>query len=164
MDILNWLYLAKNKFVRTAVSSTKDLMIFGAKVGTSKRGDLYQNYTVPISGIVPLVYNTGTVTQLTSLGTEVTLNTYSGVVKTFYDVTNFIPAGSAVSFRVYNSNVTTASIIHVTLQDGLQIGELLFATLGRVYNGFFDIVLNNASLNDTNGFVNVHFSVINVTI
>ena len=46
MDILNWLYLAKNKFVRTTLSSTKDLMIFGAKVGFSKRGDKYQNYAM----------------------------------------------------------------------------------------------------------------------
>ena len=46
MDILNWLYLAKNKFVRTTLGSTKDLMIFGAKVGFSKRGDKYQNYAM----------------------------------------------------------------------------------------------------------------------
>jgi hypothetical protein len=48
MDILNWLYLAKNKFVRATPGSVKDLMIFGAKVGTSKRGDLYQNYAMSI--------------------------------------------------------------------------------------------------------------------
>lgn len=46
MDILNWLYLAKNKFVRTTLGSTKDLMIFGSKVGFNKRGDLYQNYAM----------------------------------------------------------------------------------------------------------------------
>jgi hypothetical protein len=48
MDILNWLYLAKNKFVRTTPSSDKDLMVFGAKVGFNKRGDLYQNYAMSI--------------------------------------------------------------------------------------------------------------------
>ena len=48
MDILNWLYLAKNKFVRTTPSSNKDFMVFGAKVGTTKRGDLYQNYAMSI--------------------------------------------------------------------------------------------------------------------
>lgn len=51
MDILNWLYLAKNKFVRTTPGSEKDLMIFGAKVGTSKRGDLYQNYAMSIEDL-----------------------------------------------------------------------------------------------------------------
>lgn len=51
MDILNWLYLAKNKFVRTTPSSDKDLMVFGAKVGTTKRGDLYQNYAMSIEDL-----------------------------------------------------------------------------------------------------------------
>lgn len=49
MDILNWLYLAKNKFVRTTIDNPKDLMIFGAKVGFNKRGDLYQNYAMEIN-------------------------------------------------------------------------------------------------------------------
>ena len=49
MDILNWLYLAKNKFVRTTVSNPTDLMVFGAKVGFDKRGDLYQNYAMKVS-------------------------------------------------------------------------------------------------------------------
>jgi hypothetical protein len=49
MDILNWLYLAKNKFVRTTIDNNKDLMIFGAKVGFNKRGDVYQNYAMEIN-------------------------------------------------------------------------------------------------------------------
>jgi len=48
MDILNWLYLVKNKFVRTTPSSDKDLLVLGAKVGFNKRGDLYQNYAMSI--------------------------------------------------------------------------------------------------------------------
>jgi len=165
MDILNWLYLVKNKFTRTTVENpATDLMVLGADVSYQKRGDKYQNYSVPVSGIVPLVYSTGTVTQLTGIAAAVTLNTYSGVIETFYDVTNFIPAGTVAPFRVYNSNVTTGSIIHVTLQDGQGAGELLFATVGRVDNGYFDVVLNNASLNDSTAPVNVHFSVINVTV
>lgn len=49
MDILNWLYLAKNKFVRASIDNPKDLMIFGAKVGANKRGDIYQNYAMEIT-------------------------------------------------------------------------------------------------------------------
>jgi hypothetical protein len=55
MDILNWLYLAKNKFVRTTINSTKDLMIFGAKVGFNKRGDLYQNYAMEIDDFAAIL-------------------------------------------------------------------------------------------------------------
>lgn len=165
MDILNWLYLVKNKFTRTTIENpATDLMVLGADVSFQKRGDKYQNYAVPVSGIVPLVYNTGTVEQETSITSQVTINTYSGVITTFWDVTNFIPAGTIAPFRVINSNVTEASIVHVTLQDGNGAGELLFATVGRVSNGFFDIVLNNASLNDTTTAVKVFFSIVNVTV
>lgn len=55
MDILNWLYLAKNKFVRTTIGNNKDLMIFGAKVGTSKRGDIYQNYAMEINDFATIL-------------------------------------------------------------------------------------------------------------
>ena len=48
MDILNWLYLAKNRFVRDQPGSLQDLMIFGSKVGFTKRGDKYQNYAMEI--------------------------------------------------------------------------------------------------------------------
>ena len=165
MDILNWLYLVKQKFTRTTVENpATDLMVLGADVTYAKRGDKYQNYAVPVSGIVPLVYNTGTVAQETSIADDVTLNTYSGVVETFSDVTNFIPAGTITAFRVNNSNVTAASIVHVTLQDSQGAGELIFATVGRISNGYFNIVLNNASLNDSAGPVYVHFSVVNVTV
>jgi hypothetical protein len=165
MDILNWLYLVKNKFTRTTIENpATDLMVLGADVSFQKRGDKYQNYAVPVSGIVPLVYSTGTVAQETSIADAVTLNTYSGVIETFSDVTNFIPAGTIAPFRVNNSNVTTASIIHVTLQDSQGAGELIFATVGRIANGYFDVVLNNASLNDTTGPVYVHFSVVNITV
>ena len=165
MDILNWLYLVKQKFTRTTVENpATDLMVLGADVSFTKRGDKYQNYAVPVSGIVPLVYSTGTVTQVNSIADDVTLNTYSGTVNVFWDVTNFIPAGGITAFRVNNSNVTTRSIVHLTLQDGNGAGSLIFATVGRVANGYFDIVLNNASLNDTTDTVNVYFSVINVTV
>ena len=55
MDILNWLYLAKNKLVRSTISSTKDLLVFGSKVGFSKRGDLYQTYGMPVEDFITLV-------------------------------------------------------------------------------------------------------------
>jgi len=55
MDILNWLYLAKNKFVRTTPGNLKDLMIFGAKVGSSKRGDIYQNYAMEIEDFAQIL-------------------------------------------------------------------------------------------------------------
>jgi hypothetical protein len=51
MDILNWLYLVKNNFVRTTPSSENDLLVLGAKVGFNKRGDKYQNYALSIGDL-----------------------------------------------------------------------------------------------------------------
>lgn len=47
MDILNWLYLVKNKFTRTTIENPDtDLIVLGADVGFQKRGDKYQNYVM----------------------------------------------------------------------------------------------------------------------
>jgi len=47
MDILNWLYLVKNKFTRTTIENpATDLIVLGADVGFQKRGDKYQNYVM----------------------------------------------------------------------------------------------------------------------
>jgi hypothetical protein len=51
MDILNWLYLVKNNFVRTTPSSENDLLVVGAKVGFTKRGDKYQNYALSLGDL-----------------------------------------------------------------------------------------------------------------
>lgn len=51
MDILNWLYLVKNNFVRTTPGSQEDLLVLGAKVGFSKRGDKYQNYGLSVGDL-----------------------------------------------------------------------------------------------------------------
>lgn len=48
MDILNWLYLVKNKFTRTTIENpATDLVVLGADVSYAKRGDKYQNYAIP---------------------------------------------------------------------------------------------------------------------
>lgn len=53
MDILNWLYSVKNKFLRTSVENPdKDLIALGADVSYVKRGDKYQTYVVPFGSAV----------------------------------------------------------------------------------------------------------------
>jgi hypothetical protein len=49
MDILNWVYLIKNKFTRTTVENpATDLVVLGADVSYQKRGDKYQNYVMTV--------------------------------------------------------------------------------------------------------------------
>lgn len=53
MDILNWLYLVKNKFTRTTVETpSTDLILLGADVGFQKRGDKYQNYVMTVEDFI----------------------------------------------------------------------------------------------------------------
>jgi len=58
MDILNWVYLLKNKLTRTTVQDPqKDLVILGGDVTYAKRGDKYQSYGMTVedfaASIVP---------------------------------------------------------------------------------------------------------------
>lgn len=58
MDILNWLYLAKNKFIKTTVQDN-DLLVVGTNVGFSKRGDKYQNYGVTAEDFAAYINSQG---------------------------------------------------------------------------------------------------------
>jgi hypothetical protein len=53
MDILNWIYLVKNKLRKTTVQNPdKDLVILGADTGFSKRGDGYLSYGMTVEDFV----------------------------------------------------------------------------------------------------------------
>lgn len=89
MDILNWLYLVKNKFTRTTVENpATDLIVLGADVGFQKRGDKYQNYVMTAAdfgrslGINPQFISTtdgtavtGTITATESASVLIPANT-----------------------------------------------------------------------------------------
>lgn len=56
MDILNWLYLAKNKLVKTTVQDPeKDLVILGGNASFAKRGDKYQSYGMTVEDFAAAV-------------------------------------------------------------------------------------------------------------
>lgn len=56
MDILNWVYLLKNKLVKTTVQNPeKDLMILGNNVTYAKRGDKYQSYGMTVKDFAEYV-------------------------------------------------------------------------------------------------------------
>lgn len=110
MDILNWLYLAKNKFVRTTIDNPKDLMIFGAKVGFDKRGDLYQNYAMSVEDFaaslpsaLPYQSTVGVISQKTTNPPAFdTANHYNGLggtwVGTYNAVGNYVITNSSLSW------------------------------------------------------------------
>ena len=56
MDILNWVYLLKNKLVKTTVQDPeKDLLVLGNNVSYVKRGDKYQSYGMTVQDFATYV-------------------------------------------------------------------------------------------------------------
>jgi len=69
MDILNWLYLKKQKFINsTFVNTQTDLLIIGADVGFNERDDKYQSYAMTIDDFIAQLPTSGIV--LTTVGTS----------------------------------------------------------------------------------------------
>lgn len=164
MDILNWIYLVKNKFTRTTVENpATDLMVLGADVSYTKRGDKYQNYAIPVAdfaaSIAPALYDTANVTQLTSIITAVTVNAASGIVTTVAASTaaNSTEAGS---FRVYSSYVTATSKVQLTCEYAGAANGIPVPLIVGVSNGFFSIRLGNGGSAALNAVVKIHFTVI----
>lgn len=118
MDILNWLYLVKNNFVRTTPSSDKDLLVLGAKVGFSKRGDKYQNYAMSVADL--------STAAASNLGIE------SGLY-----VPEISLPGSAI-VNVYGFYIKVGSIVQATFSfefDGPVSGSIdLTATIPVLYD------------------------------
>lgn len=91
-----------------------------------------------ISG--PLVYgDTGTVTQITSASTAVTLNRARGQITT---VVQNIAAAGEVQFTVNNSLVTATSTPSVAVASG-STGGTTIANVTAVAAGSFQITLTN---------------------
>jgi hypothetical protein len=103
----------------------------------------------------------GTVTQSGSLTTGVTLNTQSGVITL---VTTAITADSNNTFALANSNITTSSVVLVTLesQSSAAVDNGVHVGIGLVRPGTVDInVTHTGNQNATAQIRKVHFLVIN---
>lgn len=92
MDILNWLYIAKSKLVRTTVDNPKDLMVFGAKVGANKRGDIYQTYSVSVEDFKASLPTP----QVDEKGNLIVANSSNDLVEVANGGTQTIPAFSGM--------------------------------------------------------------------
>jgi len=166
MDILNWLYLAKNKFVRTTLGSEKDLMIFGSKVGFNKRGDLYQNYAMSVEDFTAAVVPTPTYKVYTALltqsggdDTQVIFNedltigvtyliSYDGEIGE-WDFTN-VGAPNNLSGTYFVATGTTPNSwggIGLLYNTGAPVVTVLENTIGNIYWTYSDVGYYLANLN-----------------
>ena len=135
MDILNWLYLAKNKFVRTTLGSEKDLMIFGSKVGFNKRGDLYQNYAMSVED-----FTAGLSSPIARLGT------------TLY-ATNFETSGFSTINGIFFGDVAGANATNAINSNFFGPSAGSFATNASNSNFFGSQAGTNATDADTSNFL-----------
>ena len=109
MDILNWLYLVKNKFTRTTVENpSTDLIVLGADVGVQKRGDKYQNYVMTAAVFAASFLNPQFIS--TTDGTAVTGTTTATKSTSVLIPANTVKVGDVLFVRTRCRKTGTAGI------------------------------------------------------
>lgn len=122
MDILNWLYLRKEKLIRkTANNAEKDLIAVGADVTFLKRDDRYKTYAMPLKdlSVAGDVANTGYYTVDLSSTSIVDVTTTKGVIEITMDNSNADPLpafGSPVPLVISNANMDFTNADNVYIQ------------------------------------------------
>jgi len=156
MDILNFIsWIKAGNYRETLPTDTTNLLAVGAK--DPSRDDGYLSLAVNAAPLQSL-YNTGTVTQLTSITTAVTLNTFNGVITS---VSSTLAANAKTFFTVNNSNVTTASRIIVSAQYDEVATGIVVLGVSDIAAGNFKVVISNGGNAVLNNVVKVHFMIIN---
>jgi hypothetical protein len=156
MDILNFIsWIKAGNYREILPAETTNLLAIGAK--DPNRDDAYLSLAVNAAPLQSL-YNTGTVTQLTSITTAVTLNTFNGVITT---VSSTLAANAKTFFTVNNSNVTTTSRIIVSAQYDEAATGIVVLGVSDIAAGTFKVVVSNGGNAALNNVVKVHFIIIN---
>jgi hypothetical protein len=156
MDILNFIsWIKAGNYRATLPTDTASLIPVAAK--DPSRDDGYLSLAVNAAPLQSL-YDNGTVTQLTSISTAVTLNTFNGVIRT---VSSTLAANAKTSFNVLNNKVTANSRVIVSVQYPGAAASFPVVSTGTIGAGFFSITIANAGGTALNSIVLVHFMIIN---
>ena len=156
MDILNFISWIKAGNYRTTLpTDVPNLLAIGSRDVT--RDDAWLPLAVNAAPLQSL-YDNGTVTQLTSITTAVTLNAFNGVITT---VSSTLAANAKTFFTVNNSNVTTTSRIIVSAQYDEAATGIVVLGVSDIAAGSFKVVISNGGNAALNNVVKVHFMVIN---
>ena len=156
MDILNLISWIKAGNYRTTIPTDVNCLIaVGAQ--DASRDDGYLPLAVNAAPLQSL-YNTGNVTQGTSITTPVTVNALNGVITT---VSATVAANAKSFFTVNNTNVVAGSKILVSVQYDEAATGIPVVGVSDIATGSFKVVLSNAAGVDAlNNVVKVHFLVI----
>lgn len=157
MDILNFISWIKAGNYRAVLpTDTTNLIAVGSQ--DPSRDDGYLSLAVNAAPLQSL-YNTDTVTQLTSITTAVTINALNGVITT---VSSSLAADTKTSFTVNNNLVNLGSRILVSVQYDEAATGIPVVGVSDIANGSFKIVLSNsAAVAALNNIIKIHFIILN---
>jgi hypothetical protein len=156
MDVLNFIsWIKAGNYRETLPTDVPNLLAIGSKDVT--RDDAWLPLAVN-AGPLQSLYNTGTVTQLTSITTAVTLDTLNGVITT---VSSTLAANAKTFFTVNNSNITATSRILVSVQYDEAATGIPVVGVSDIAAGSFKVVIANGGNAALNNIVKVHFMIIN---
>lgn len=99
----------------------------------------------------------GSVTQLTSKSTGVTLNTRTGQITTHGEA---LAAGAAVAFEVTNSAVAATDVVVINVASGASNAETYLVGVGAVGVGSFTVVVHNISAGSLSEALTLNFAVV----
>lgn len=100
----------------------------------------------------------GSVTQLTSITTGVTLNTKRGTITT---VDPTLAAAAEAEFVVTNNQCHPNSVVILSVKSGPADNEHVVALVTTVAEGSFNILLSNlATTNQADGAMEINFAII----
>jgi len=170
MDILNWLFIKRQQLIKTTPNNIKtDLVVLGAEVPFTQRGDGYQTYAMTLEDLgdslrCPSTYKTGIYDQYPWIITPSMLPTCTRIEDTPAFPTMF--AANLVGYKVSgsydlneNDTVLVEYIGTVENVNGNYLFELPWKTAGSVGayvsvpfpSPFASAFANGATIRDDNG-------------
>lgn len=155
MDILNFIsWIKAGNYRATLPTDVNNLIAVGS--ADPGRDDSYRPIAVNAAPLQAL-YNSGNITQGTSITTPVVLNRNNGVITT---VSSTLAANAKTFFTVTNSEVTTASKILVSVEYDEAATGIPVVGVSDIAAGSFKVVLSNGGSAALNNVVKVHFIII----
>lgn len=126
MDILNWLSLKRQQLIKKTPNDVKtDLIVLGAEVPFTQRGDGYQNYAMPLADAV-------------AAGSQAN-NTYDTLIYTVfpYVVTpSMIKGSTTITHPNFGTLVSYKIVGAVDLQGSAPVDSLYLGTI-EMLSGFY---------------------------
>jgi hypothetical protein len=156
MDVLNFIsWIKAGNYRATLPTDVTNLLAVGAK--DPSRDDGYLPLAVNAEPLQTL-YNTGNITQGTSITTAVTVNALNGVITT---VSSTLAANAKTFFTVNNSNITTSSRILVSVEYDEAATGIPSLGVSDIAAGSFKVVIGNGGNAALNNVVKIHYIILN---